>query len=161
MAIIFVQIEVSAPPAVILHLIQHFALYPSWNPILRRIEPHNAGLRITMHPPGLWPIVFSGRSILEEKPMQLVLSGFWLHPRWLRLDHRMELEPFEGGTVLRQTVRLIGLSQKIFPYFMMQPIRTGFQRMNEVIRDRLERSSSSVQGERIQNAIPQSASVNR
>ena len=161
MAIIFVQMEIAAAPEVVLAVLSNFDAYRRWNPILRRIEPHNAGLRITMHPPGLWPIVFSGGSLLEEKPTQLVLSGFWLHPHWLRLDHRMELEPFEGGTVLRQTVRLIGLSQKIFPYFMMQPIRAGFQRMNEVIRDRLERSSSSLQGERNQTAIPQSASVNR
>ena len=156
MAIVFLQMEIAAAPEVVLAVLSNFDAYRRWNPILRRIEPHNDGLRITMHPPGLWPIVFSGRSILEEKPTQLVLSGFWLHPRWLRLDHRIELEPFEGGTVLRQTIRLAGWSQNVFPDFMMPPVRAGFQQMNEAVRNRLEAASPGTH-----HAVDQGETVNR
>ena len=142
MAIIFLQIEVDAPPAALLDLIGNFGLYPTWNPIIRRIDARRDGrLALTMHPAGLWPIVFEARYVSSRQPTQIVFSGFWLHPRWLRLEHRLEIETLgsHNRSTLRQTVRLVGLSQKIFPYFMMRPIRTGFQRMNEALRDRLER----------------------
>ena len=146
MAIVFVQMEIDAAPDAILGMLTNFDGYPRWNPILRRMTPDREDrIWVTMHPPGLVPLRLTMRKARADCPTRLVLSGYWLHPLLLNVDHQMEIEPGNGRTVLRQTIRFTGWSQKLFPDFMMLPIKAGFQRMNEAIRDALELPSPKAQ----------------
>lgn len=141
MAIVFAQIEIAASPPAVIALLADTARYPSWNPLLRRVEASGASLPLTIgfHPSGLWPIDIRAELSQMKAPDRLVFVGYWLHPVLFSYHHQIEFDPSEGDCLLRQTLRLTGLLQKIYPDFMMHPVRRALCRMNEAARDLLER----------------------
>lgn len=139
MAIVFTQVEIAAQADVIWSLLTDYGSYPSWNPLIRNVTvAASNSLAITLHPPGQMTFKFVG-SIAEAFPSKaMTWQSHCLSPGFLDWSHQIEIEKAARFCTLRQTARFTGHLIKPTPNFMMRPVRNGFARMNEALRDMAE-----------------------
>ena len=139
MAIVFTQIEIAAKADDVWSLLTDYEAYPRWNPLIRAVATTEAdGLQIVLHPPGQLKFTFKAATVESVSNKQLSWQGHFGWRGFLDWSHQMEIEPASTFCTLRQTSRFTGYLIKPIPNFMMRPVRNGFARMNEAVRDMAE-----------------------
>jgi hypothetical protein len=135
------QIEIDAPPERVWQVLTDFGAYPNWNPFIRSIEGElrvGARLKVRIEPPGARGMTFRPTVRAVEPTRELRWLGRLFLPRLVDGEHRLALEPLEGGrSTLIQSERFRGLLVGLLTGTLTATER-GFEQMNEALKRRLE-----------------------
>ncbi len=144
------EIEISASPECIWHILVDFIQYPEWNPFIKKIKGEiREGSRLKVH------IEPSGGRGMTFKPVvkrvalhrEFRWSGHFIVPGLFDGEHCFELLPADNGKVRfvqRETFR--GFLVPVFWKSLEEPTKQGFKNMNESLKQRAEESAAGEQG---------------
>ena len=135
------EVEIDAPPERVWRVLTDFGAYPEWNPFIRSIEGEtrvSSQLKIRIEPPGARGMTFRPTVRAAEPARELRWLGRLLVPRLVDGEHRLALEPLEGGrSKFIQSERVSGLLVGLLGGTLAATER-GFEQMNEALKRRLE-----------------------
>ena len=138
-------IEIRAPIEVVWHELTDFARYPEWNPIVRELRgrPREGGrVLIRSHPLGRFPVVLRPRVLAWSPPHELRWRSSFISARLFSGEHGFRLEPLDGDRVrFVQDETFRGLLVPLYARIRLGTARHGFERMNELLRERAEAAS--------------------
>jgi hypothetical protein len=136
-------IEIDAPPERVWAELTRFESWPAWNPLITRIEARlEPGADVS------FDIVLDGRRLHIEAAMHRVVERRdmrWRGPRsrWqarlFRGEHYFSLEPVgEARTRFVHGEDFDGWALPLMWWRLEQSVRSGYQRMNEALKRRVE-----------------------
>lgn len=135
------EIDIAAPPERVWDVLTDFGAYPEWNPFIRSIdgEPRvGSRLKLRIQPPGARAMTFRPTVRAAEPARELRWLGRLVLPRLVDGEHRLALEPLEGGrTRFIQSERFSGLLVVLLTKTLTATER-GFEQMNEALKRRVE-----------------------
>ena len=135
------EVEIDAPPERVWRVLTDFGAYPEWNPFIRSIEGETrvgSQLKIRIEPPGARGMTFRPTVRAAEPARELRWLGRLLVPGLVDGEHRLALEPLEGGrSRFIQSERFSGLLVGLLGGTLAATER-GFEQMNEALKRRLE-----------------------
>ena len=134
------SVHIARPPAAVWRALTDFAVYPDWNPFIRRIEGDlalGARLTATFQPEGGRATTLHPRLSELRPEAELGWRGHVLIPGLLDAHHHFELRAEDGGTLLVQSE---SFSRLLLPLFRntLSATERSFRAMNEAMRERLE-----------------------
>ena len=139
---IHTEIEINAPAENVWRVLTDFALYPDWNPFVRRVEGEiSVGSRLHVY---IQPSESKGMSF---RPTVLVADPNrefrWLGHLWLPGlfdgEHSFLIEPLgEGRVRFVQRERFGGLLVPLLSKMLDGDTRHGFEEMNRALKVRAE-----------------------
>ena len=135
------EIEIDAPPERVWQVLIDFGAYPQWNPFIRSIEGEakvGSRLKVRIEPPGARGMTFRPTVRVSEPARKLRWLGRLFVPGLVDGEHRLALEPLEGGrSKFIQSERFSGLLVGLLKETLTATER-GFEQMNEALKRRLE-----------------------
>jgi hypothetical protein len=135
------EVEIDAPPERVWEVLTDFASYPDWNPFIRSIEGEpRAGsrLNVRIEPPGARGMTFRPTVLAAEPARELRWLGRLFVPGLVDGEHRLALEPLEGGrSRFIQSERFSGLLVGLVTGTLAGTER-GFEHMNGALKRRVE-----------------------
>lgn len=135
------EVEIDAPPERVWEVLTDFASYPDWNPFIRSIEGEpRAGsrLNVRIEPPGARGMTFRPTVLAAEPARELRWLGRLFVPGLVDGEHRLALEPLEGGrSRFIQSERFSGLLVGLVTGTLAATER-GFEQMNGALKRRVE-----------------------
>ena len=135
------EIEIDAPPERVWQVLIDFGAYPQWNPFIRSIEGEakvGSRLKARIEPPGAREMTFRPTVRVSEPARELRWLGRLFVPGLVDGEHRLALEPLEGGrSKFIQSERFSGLLVGLLKETLTATER-GFEQMNEALKRRLE-----------------------
>jgi hypothetical protein len=135
------EVEIDAPPERVWRVLTDFGAYPEWNPFIRSIDGETrvgSQLKIRIEPPGARGMTFRPTVRAAEPARELRWLGRLLVPGLVDGEHRLALEPLEGGrSRFIQSERFSGLLVGLLGGTLAATER-GFEQMNEALKRRLE-----------------------
>jgi hypothetical protein len=134
------EIEIDAPPERVWQVLIDFGAYPQWNPFIRSIEGEaKVGSRLNrIEPPGARGMTFRPTVRVSEPARKLRWLGRLFVPGLVDPEHRLALEPLEGGrSKFIQSERFSGLLVGLLKETLTATER-GFEQMTEALKRRLE-----------------------
>lgn len=135
------EVEIDAPPERVWRVLTDFGAYPEWNPFIRSIDGETrvgSQLKIRIEPPGARGMTFRPTVRAAEPARELRWLGRLLVPGLVDGEHRLALEPLEGGrSRFIQSERFRGLLVGLLGGTLAATER-GFEQMNESLKRRLE-----------------------
>ena len=135
------ETEIDAPPEQVWQVLTDFRAYPEWNPFIRSIEGEpkvGSGLKLRIEQPGGRAMTFKPKVRAAEPARELRWLGRLLLPGLVDGDHRLALEPLDGGrSKFIQSERFSGLLIGLLTN-TLAATEQGFERMNEALKRRVE-----------------------
>lgn len=135
-------IEIRAPIDVCWQVLTDFESYPDWNPHIRRVRgrvEHGSRIAIYSRPPGGRLIVMRPTVIAWDPPHELRWRATFIHPRLFCGEHGFRLERTgEARVRFVQDERFSGLLVPLYARLRLARTRSGFERVNEALRERAE-----------------------
>ena len=139
------EIEIDAPPERVWAVVTDFPAYPEWNPFIRRITGElreGARLEVRIEPPGARATTFKPTVRALEEKRELRWLGRLLVPGIFDGEHRLLIEPHEGGrSRFVQSERFSGFLVGLFRG-MLAKTEGGFEQMNAALKARVEQPSA-------------------
>ena len=89
-------------------------------------------------PPGGKGMVFKPRVLAVEPERELRWKGRLLFPGLFDGEHRFRITPNNGGVRFRQSETFTGLFVALMPTSVWTQTKTGFEAMNEALKQRAE-----------------------
>jgi hypothetical protein len=136
-------IEIRAPIETVWGVLTDFAAYPDWNPHIRRVQGKvAAGAHIAIHsrPPGGRMIVMRPEVTKFEPPNELRWRATFLSDRLFAGEHGFRLQATAPDRVrFVQDETFSGFLVPIYGRLRLPRTRSGFEEMNEALRDRAEK----------------------
>ena len=142
------EIGIEATPQRVWEILTDFAAYPAWNPFIPHISGSTmvgSSLDVQLQPPGgrgmrMRPIVLAATPSQELRWL-----GHLGVPGLFDGDHRFRIEA-SGTDRVRfvQEERFTGLLAPLVMRFIERGTRQGFETMNQALKARAERPSSSL-----------------
>lgn len=137
------EIEIDAPPERVWQVLIDFGAYPQWNPFIRSIEGEprvGSRLKVRIEPPGARGMTFRPTVRVAEPARELRWLGRLFVPGLVDGEHRLALEPLEGGrSRFVQSERFSGLLVGLITGTLAATER-GFEQMNQALKTRAEES---------------------
>lgn len=143
------DIEIDAPPERVWAVVTDFAAYPEWNPFIRRISGEareGARLEVRIEPPGGRGMTFKPTVRAVEPNRELRWLGRLFVPGVFDGEHRLRIEPLEGGrSRFVQSERFSGV---LVPFTggTLAKTEAGFEQMNAALKARVEQGSRPPSG---------------
>jgi hypothetical protein len=135
------EIEIDAPPEQVWRVLTDFGAYPDWNPFIRSIEGNpqvGERLKVRLTPPDSRAMTFRPTVRAAEPARELRWLGRLFVPGLFDGEHRLALEPLEGGwSRFTQSERFSGLLVGLLGRALKATER-GFNQMNEALKRRVE-----------------------
>jgi hypothetical protein len=135
------EVAIDAPPERVWRVLTDFGAYPEWNPFIRSIEGETrvgSQLKVRIEPPGARGMTFRPTVRAAEPARELRWLGRLLVPGLVDGEHRLALEPLEGGrSRFIQSERFTGLLVGLLTGTLAATER-GFEQMNEALKRRVE-----------------------
>jgi hypothetical protein len=139
------EIEIDAPLERVWAVLTDFAVYPEWNPFIRRIggDLHEgARLEVRIEPPGARAMTFKPTVRALEANRELRWLGRLLLPGIFDGEHSLRIEPLDGGrSRFVQSERFTGLLVGLVPGTLAKT-EAGFEQMNTALKARVEQASA-------------------
>lgn len=137
------EIEIDAPPERVWQVLIDFGAYSQWNPFIRSIEGEprvGSRLKVRIEPPGARGMTFRPTVRVAEPARELRWLGRLFVPGLVDGEHRLALEPLEGGrSRFIQSERFSGLLVGLITGTLAATER-GFEQMNQALKTRAEES---------------------
>jgi hypothetical protein len=143
LAELFTMTEIEAPAERVWHILTDFARYPEWNPFIRRIdgEPlRRAALELLIQPHGARARRFRPRIVTFRPPKELRWRARARLPGLFQGEHRFVVEhlgPSRSRLIHEQRVQ--GLLVPFLRARLEEPVRRGFDAMNQALKQLAER----------------------
>jgi hypothetical protein len=138
------EIEIDAPPEDVWQVLTDFDAYPEWNPFIRSIQGNpkvGSRLSVRIEPPGARGMTFRPTVRAAEPARELRWLGRLLIPGLADGEHRLTLEPLNGGrSQFIQSERFSGLLVGLLRSTLAATQR-GFEQMNQALKRRAEVAS--------------------
>jgi hypothetical protein len=142
------EIEIDTPPEQVWRVLTDFGAYRDWNPFIRSIEGKlqvGERLKVRITPPDSRAMTFRPTVRAAEPARELRWLGRLLVPGLFDGEHRLALEPLEGGrSRFTQSERFSGLLVGLLGGAHKATER-GFDGMNEALKRRAERTPAGEQ----------------
>jgi hypothetical protein len=136
------EVEINAPAERVWQVLTDFALYPEWNPFVRRLEGEvrvGARLHVFIQPPGGKGMTFRPLVVAAEPNRELRWLGHLWVPGLFDGEHSFAIEPRRQGRVrFIQRERFSGLFLPMLSKMLDRDIRSGFEAMNRALELRCE-----------------------
>jgi hypothetical protein len=137
------EIEIDAPPERVWQVLIDFGAYSQWNPFIHSIEGEprvGSRLKVRIEPPGARGMTFRPTVRVAEPARELRWLGRLFVPGLVDGEHRLALEPLEGGrSSFVQSERFSGLLVGLITGTLAATER-GFEQMNQALKTRAEES---------------------
>ncbi len=140
--VLHTEIVIDAPSQDVWAILEDTAVYPEWNPFIRRISGRlevGSRLDVELAPPG-------GRAMTIRPTVREVQPGRVL--RWLGSvgmpgvfdgEHSFQVEPLgEGQVRFVQSEKFSGILVPVVMAFIGDSTRQGFEAMNRALKERAE-----------------------
>lgn len=135
------EIQINAPPRRVWRALTDFDAYPEWNPFIRSIQGDpEVGSRLSarIEPPGARGMTLRPTVRALEPGRELRWLGHLLIPGLADAEHRLALEPLDGGrSRFVQSERFSGLLVGVLRSTLAATQR-GFEQMNQALKRRAE-----------------------
>jgi hypothetical protein len=149
MARIETSIDIRATPATVWRILADLSGHSQWNPFIASIEgPLKRGERLSVRiaPPGRKGMAFRPRVLVVDEPHELRWIGRLLLPGIFDGEHQFRIEPIGDGVRFHHCERFGGLMPAVMPSSSFEPIRRGFEAMNQALKARAEMGIADVAG---------------
>lgn len=134
--------EIDAPPRAVWEVLTDFERYDEWNPTIDITGSPTEGDRIEMvlTLPDRKPQAFRPKLLTVDEPTELRWQGRLFVPGLYDGEHRFVLEPLDDGerTRLTHAETFRGVLVGFVNRRIGDDIETGFERMNEALKARVE-----------------------
>jgi hypothetical protein len=133
---------IDAPAERVWLVLTDFAVYPEWNPFIRRARGEakvGSRLEVEIHPPDSRPMTFRPRVLVADPGRELR----WLGNLWVQGlfdgEHAFTIETLDEARVrFVQDERFGGLLVPLLWKTMERATRRGFEEMNRALKQRAE-----------------------
>ena len=148
---IITEIIIQASPEEIWRHLTDFAAYPEWNPFIENIEGKaevGYRLKVTLAVRGGKEMVFKPVVKAAEPGKKLVWLGRTVFPWLLDGEHSFVIEDQGDGTCrFVQSESFTGFLVPYLPKSMGEQTKLGFEMLNKVLKERVEKEGRSAEGE--------------
>ena len=138
---------IQASPQRVWEVLTDFPAYPNWNPFIPRINgaaETGSRLDVQLQPPGGRGMRMRPTVLAAKRPQELRWLGHLGVPGLFDGEHRFRIEPVGADRVrFVQAERFSGLLVPLVLRFVERGTRQGFEAMNQALKVRAERPSSS------------------
>lgn len=135
------EIDICAEGDLVWSVLTDFPAYADWNPFIPQISGdlrRGGRLRVRIVPPGRPAATFRPRIITLQPGRELAWVGRILMPGVFDGCHTFRTAPTGSGTRLYHCERFSGLFAGFFGETDLAVVRSGFEAMNEALRERCE-----------------------
>lgn len=139
-------IDIDAAPSRVWQVLTDADRLPEWNPFVRSmagtLEPGRR-IRVELRQPGGKAMTFKPKVLVAEPGAELRWLGRVGLPGVFDGEHQFVLEPLDGGRRTR-FIHAEDFRGVMVPFLgkMLDRTKSGFEAMNEALRERVERSST-------------------
>jgi hypothetical protein len=138
---------IQASPQQVWDVLADFEAYSEWNPFIPRISGSaetGSRLDVQLQPPGGRGMRMRPTVLAAKRPQELRWLGHLGIPGLFDGEHRFRIEPVDTDRVrFVQEERFSGLLAPLVLRFVERGTRQGFEAMNQALKARAERPSSS------------------
>ena len=143
---IITTIEIDSPPQAVWEVLTGFDQYDEWNPTIDITGRPTEGDRIdiVMTLPDRKPQPFRPKLLTVDEPRELRWQGRLFVSGLYDGEHRFVLEPLDDGerTRLTHAETFRGVLVGFINRRIGESVETGFERMNEALKTRVEHGDS-------------------
>lgn len=136
-----IRTAINAPPAVVYSILMDFSSYPSWNPLVVKLEgTPEVGQTIEAHVKlGERPAaVFKPKVLKNEADKEFRWVGAVLFEWIFRGEHYFTVEETAGGCELVHGEMFSGILDGLMQKMYGDDVRTSFEAFNEAMKMRAE-----------------------
>jgi hypothetical protein len=137
------EVIIDAPVDIVWKILTETGAYPEWNPFIREIEgklEEGKRFKVKLQPPGSSPMVFKPVCLSLKRDRELIWLGHLLIRGLFDGKHIFELNAI--GPTKTKLVQREEFSGLLVPFFWKQldrNTRTGFEQMNQKMKERAEK----------------------
>lgn len=131
------SIQIKASPETVWNILTDFAQYPNWNPFLSLVEgDFKVGNHIKINANGM---KFTPKVLVYEEHKEFRWIGNLLLKGLFDGEHSFQIIDHKDGTVtFKHEERFSGILVGLFPKKLYADTTTGFEQMNEKLKERSE-----------------------
>lgn len=144
---IYTEIEINAPTNVVWKILTNFQSYPDWNPFIRSfdgIPETGRPFSVTIQPTGKKPMTFKPVCLSLIPEEEFSWQGHLLFTGLFDGEHIFELKKLDQNrTLFVQRENFRGLLVPLLWRQLDKSTRSGFEQMNQQIKNRAESSAAA------------------
>lgn len=139
---LYTEIQIDASPSEVWSILMDFDRYPEWNPFVISaigIPRLRERLKVTVQPEGSKPLRFTPRVTLFKKEKEFAWLGQFLMAGLFDGHHKFEIKAIsERQCLFIHKEEFSGLLVPLFWKKLDTNTRTGFMKMNEALKNKVE-----------------------